>query len=194
MNSYLKQARGFTRTNFAKQNLRGFTLIELLVVIAIIGLLSSVVFASLGPARARARDARRKVDLQQISKALELYYAQYGGFPSSACPNIDYIIRNSLALEPKMAAFLSTFPQDPVTPGNYYNTQYLYVSDEYNTCTQANNARATRYTLYATLEDQSTTNLDAANGYDAYFMAGNQGSGSAARANFKVCSSNGCRI
>ncbi|MDO8564485.1 MAG: type II secretion system protein [bacterium] len=58
---------------------RGFTLIELLVVIAIIGLLSSVVFASLNSARGKARDARRKADLTQISKALELYYDTHNG-------------------------------------------------------------------------------------------------------------------
>jgi prepilin-type N-terminal cleavage/methylation domain-containing protein len=51
---------------------RGFTLIELLVVIAIIGVLSSVVLASLNTARAKARDARRVSDLQEIRNALAL--------------------------------------------------------------------------------------------------------------------------
>jgi len=52
---------------------KGFTLIELLVVIAIIGILSSVVLASLNSARLKARDARRISDIKQIQTALELY-------------------------------------------------------------------------------------------------------------------------
>ena len=53
---------------------RGFTLIELLVVIAIIGLLSSVVLASLNGARLKGRNARRLADLRQLQTALEMYY------------------------------------------------------------------------------------------------------------------------
>lgn len=53
---------------------RGFTLIELLVVIAIIGILSSVVLASLNSARSKGRDARRVSDLKQLQLALELWY------------------------------------------------------------------------------------------------------------------------
>jgi len=62
---------------------KGFTLIELLVVVAIIGILSSVVLASLNTARAKARDAERLSDMRQMQIALELYYDSFGRYPDS---------------------------------------------------------------------------------------------------------------
>ncbi len=63
-----------------KQN--GFTLIELLVVISIIGLLSSMVMVALNNARIKARDAKRIADLNQLSKALEIYMDNHGSYPN----------------------------------------------------------------------------------------------------------------
>ncbi|KND50360.1 MAG: hypothetical protein AB202_01750 [Parcubacteria bacterium C7867-007] len=57
---------------------RGFTLIELLVVIAIIGILSSVVLASLNTARNKGADASVKSNLGEARAQAELFYDANG--------------------------------------------------------------------------------------------------------------------
>ncbi|MCE9549085.1 type II secretion system GspH family protein [Candidatus Nomurabacteria bacterium] len=52
----------------------GFTLIELLVVVAIIGILASVVLASLNTARAKGTDAAIKAAMSNARAQAELYY------------------------------------------------------------------------------------------------------------------------
>jgi prepilin-type N-terminal cleavage/methylation domain-containing protein len=56
-----------------KNTERGFTLIELLVVIAIIGILSSVVMASLNGARTKASDVDVRATMKQIGSQAEIY-------------------------------------------------------------------------------------------------------------------------
>ena len=57
---------------------RGFTLVELLVVIAIISVLATLLLLQLGVARAKARDAKRIADTNQVRSALELYFDDNG--------------------------------------------------------------------------------------------------------------------
>ena len=59
----------------------GFTLIELLVVIAIIGILASVVLASLNSAREKSRNASYLAQLRQYQNALAMYFTDHGSFP-----------------------------------------------------------------------------------------------------------------
>ena len=66
-----------------KNNSRGFTLIELLVVIAIIGILSSVVLASLNSARNKANDAAVKANLNNLRAQAAIYYDDSSGYYST---------------------------------------------------------------------------------------------------------------
>ena len=108
---------------------QGFTLIELLVVIAIIGLLSSIVLASLNTARAKSRDARRVSEAKQVMNALQLYSLNNNGqYPASpgtadaACGGVAYCLATiSPSLVP---AYLPAIPVDPQYPNNNRNYRY----------------------------------------------------------------------
>jgi general secretion pathway protein G len=61
----------------------GFTIVELLMVIVVIGILAAITVVAYTGIQQRGRDAQRKSDIASIVKALELYYADNGSYPSS---------------------------------------------------------------------------------------------------------------
>lgn len=61
----------------------GFTLVELLVVISIMSILTVITVSQFVTARKRSRDVKRKGDLNSLSKALNMYFTDYGYFPVS---------------------------------------------------------------------------------------------------------------
>ena len=135
---------------------RGFTLIELLVVIAIIGVLATVVLASLNSARRKSRDARRVTDIKQLQLALELYYDGVGAqkYPPGAagtCSNppsgaaTDNWGLSALVLN---GGYISSIPRDPGDPTKCYR---------YRIPTTIR----TTYHLAAILEDSTNTALNS---------------------------------
>ncbi len=126
-----------------KNSNKGFTLIELLVVIAIIGILSSVVLASLSTARQKSRDAKRVSDIGQVQLALELYFDANQTYPSTS-PNTDLAIDGLVT-----AGFI---PKKPIPPAGGSAT-YIYngVTSNSNlaSCTGAS---CTNYSLGVVLE------------------------------------------
>ena len=125
---------------YAQVMRRGFTLIELLVVIAIIGILSATVLVSLNQARAKARDAARISSIQQMEKALALYYSDHGEYPGDPevyyyamtpyqsgstwndCGYVEAWCQLETALEP----YIAELPRDDL--GTQLSRRYLYKS------------------------------------------------------------------
>lgn len=96
--------------------MRGFTLIELLVVIAIIGILASVVLASLNTARAKGQDAKVQSEVSNIRVQAELEYGRGNcyGDGAGACaagavaPGACAATVDTIFAEPKVAALITS--------------------------------------------------------------------------------------
>ena len=94
-------------------SVRGFTLIELLLVIAILSIISLVIMVALNPIEQlkKANDGRRKSDLAEIQKALEIYYQDHGQYPPTSEDWIDW--------GGSMKEYIATDPKDP-SPSRTY--------------------------------------------------------------------------
>ncbi|MFH1561082.1 MAG: type II secretion system protein [Patescibacteria group bacterium] len=88
----------------------GFTLIELLVAVSIVVMLSAISMTSYRAAQKKARDGKRKSDLEQIRAALEMYRSDddEGLYPA----DIGTLVAGD---------YLADTPVDPKEYTYYYN-------------------------------------------------------------------------
>ncbi len=143
---------------------KGFTLIELLVVIAIIGILSSVVLASLNMARKKARDAKRVSGLNQLVTAIEMFYLDNGYYPSCSgktycsstyVPNSGWGDWVTLQIVPDYTGIIL----DPINIQNQYGYVYARGYKPTSAITWASTGDDKHYVIYTKLENTSNANI-----------------------------------
>ncbi len=104
----------------------GFTLVEMMVTIGVIGILSTIVYANFGSARAGARDDIRKADLKSLQLAIELYKAQNGQYPAQGCGS-----GNGGATSPTWAGSQSNYSNHPSVSGSCPSTYIVGLVPDY---------------------------------------------------------------
>ena len=146
---------------------KGFTLIELLMVIAIIGILASIVLASLSGAREKGRDGKRLAEVRQMQVAIELYHDDNGEYPpetSSGMPGTHARLPDELVTQ----GYIAKLPTDPVTGIPYrYDRGDNFLGDNPGTVSCPGGARQC-YALQVDLEqgDGGTTCVVTDGTYD----------------------------
>ncbi len=114
-------------------NKKGFTLIELLIVIIILGALASLITGNFFTSLKKGRDTKRKGDLEQIQRTLEMYYEDKRTYPLTA----ELAFGSALTDSVSGKVYMQRVPNDPISGKNY---QYL-------------SADGTSYKIFACLEN-----------------------------------------
>lgn len=129
-----------------KQSKSGFTIVEIFIVVVVIGILASVVLISYNQVQARTRDSKRKTDIANIVKALELYYSDNGSYPVASGTNSS--INSSWyssdttswgSFASVLSGAIDTMPTDPRNSagnvsGSSSSYNYAYFGNSWNYC------------------------------------------------------------
>lgn len=147
--------KGFTKNS-------GFTLVELLVVVAIIAILSVIGLTIFSGAQANARDARRRADIDAISKALEtnkgvatVYYSQLaitqfsGGVIPQDTTDAKYCIKTAAdGIVPDNPTAWAVIDACPTTDWNQVSASGFTSVNAWKVCARLDTSTATVLKVY----------------------------------------------
>jgi len=123
---------------------KAFTLLELLIAIVILGVLAALISGNFITSLKKGRDAKRKADLSNIQKALEMYYEDKKSYPDSI------IFGSSLSDPDSGKIYIQIIPKDPISTNTYVyqsnNTSYQLYSCIENNLDQGPGVKQDGYT------------------------------------------------
>lgn len=124
---------------------KGFTIIELLTVMGVMGLLTAIIIMGVNPILQfqKARDGKRKADLEQIRSALEQYRTDTGAYPANNGPTALPQCGNQWTNNGVI--YMQKIPCDPLATAGWY--------DKSNAGSYYYNNTGAAYTLTACLEN-----------------------------------------
>ncbi len=135
------QFKKLSTFNFQFSTPRGFTLVETLLAVTIIAVLGTILLSNFNPLEQikKSNDAKRKASLNQLQRALESYYSDYGKYPASSPDYKLYINATTLNWGSRWSPYMDTLPADPMASRTYIyysplssngQTYYLYANLE----------------------------------------------------------------
>ncbi len=151
----------FQIPKFLNSYTKGLTLIELLVVMVILGILATIGFGQYRTSQLKARDAQRKGDLDNIGRALEMYYNDFQSYPlsSNGLMQVDTDGDGTLdnldwggEFSTPDVIYMKSLPEDP--------------ADDYGYCYQSD-AEGSEYQIYSVLENERDADY-----FDSYVCNG----------------------
>lgn len=128
---------------------QGFTIVELLIVIVVIGILATLVITTYNGVQSKARDTKRKTDVNALQGQVEAYNTNAGFYPTLANINdTSWRATNMKGLDPSALqdpqGSAQTLVSAPAAKSYAYQPLPSGCDDSTTNCTS--------YTLTATLE------------------------------------------